>query len=178
VASLAVLPLMVGMLVMIAMTTGMLVTIGLLAVFGVIRFRNVLKDTRDTTFILWTVMEGLGVGSTHYTTALLGAACIGIVFFYLRLCSFGTRHRYDAVVTLRLTGDAVASGQNLKQVLRQHSTRSTLISERRVTDGGVDITYRLLLRDPARSDELQAALSKTEGLSNISLFMHDDEAEI
>jgi hypothetical protein len=47
-----------------------------------------------------------------------------------------------------------------------------------VTDGGIDVTYRLLLRDPSRFDELQSALSQAEGLANVSVFMHDDEAEI
>jgi hypothetical protein len=178
VASLAVLPMVIAILVIIALTSGMVVTIGLLAVFGVIRFRNVLKDTRDTVFILWTVMEGLAVGSMHYSTALLGTVCVGGVLLYLRLCSFGTRNRYDAVVTLRLTGDPIAAGANLRRVLHLHASTSTLASERRVTDGGVDVTYRLLLRDPSRFDELQASLSQTEGLANVSVFMHDDEAEI
>jgi hypothetical protein len=177
VASLAVMPMIVGIM-MIAMAGSVLVAFGLLAVFGVVRFRNVLKDTRDTTFILWAIMEGLTVGTMRYSTALLGAVCIAGVFLYLRLTSFGTRNRYDAVLTLRLTGDPVMAGANLKQVLRLHASRSTLASERRVTEGGVDITYRLLLRDPSRFDELQSALSQTQGLANVSVFMHDDEAEI
>ncbi len=49
-----------------------MIAFGLLAVFGMIRFRNVLKDTRDTTFILWTVMEGMTVGTMRFSTALVG----------------------------------------------------------------------------------------------------------
>jgi hypothetical protein len=177
VASLAVLPILVAVM-MVAMAGSVIVAFGLLAVFGVIRFRNVLKDTRDTTFILWTIMEGLTVGTMKYSTAVVGALAVAAVFLYLRLTSFGTRNRYDAVLTLRLTGDPVAAGASLKQVLRNHASTSTLASERRVTDGGIDVTYRLLLRDPSRFDELQSALSQTEGLANVSVFMHDDEAEI
>ena len=33
--------------------------------FGVVRFRNVLKDTRDTIFILWAIMEGVAIGTTR-----------------------------------------------------------------------------------------------------------------
>src|SRR5690349_20877912 len=49
VGALAVLPLIVAML-MIAMAGNLFVAFGLLGVFGVVRFRNVLKDTRDTSF--------------------------------------------------------------------------------------------------------------------------------
>jgi len=34
------------------------------------------------------------------------------------------------------------------------------------------------MRDPARIDELQKALGETEGLVNVAVFAHDDEAEI
>ncbi len=50
VASLVVLPVIVAL--MMSLISGSLyVAFGLLAVFAVVRFRNVLKDTRDTVFI-------------------------------------------------------------------------------------------------------------------------------
>ncbi len=55
VSSLVVIPVIVAML-MLLMANSFVVAFGLLAVFAVVRFRNVLKDTRDTTFILWTIM--------------------------------------------------------------------------------------------------------------------------
>ena len=177
VASIAALPVIIAVM-MVVMAGNLLIAFGLLAVFGVIRFRNVLKDTRDTTFILWTVMEGLTVGTMRFSTALLGALGIGAVFLYLRLTSFGTRHRYDAVVTLRVSGDLVGNNRNLRQVMNFHAKNAELINERRANDGGVDMAYRVLLRDPGRVDELQAALVQVEGLGNVSVFMHADEAEI
>jgi hypothetical protein len=177
VASIAVLPVLVAIM-MVVMAGNLLIAFGLLAVFGVIRFRNVLKDTRDTTFILWSIMEGLTVGTMRFSTALLAALGVGAVFLYLRLTSFGTRHRYDAVVTLRVTGDLATNGPHLRQILTRHATRPRLINERRATDGGIDMTYRMLLRDPSRVDELQTLLARTEGLANVAVFMHEDEAEI
>jgi hypothetical protein len=177
VVSLAVLPALVAVM-MIVMAGNLLVAFGLIGVFGVIRFRNVLKDTRDTTFILWSILEGLTIGTMRFSTGGLAALGIGAIYLYLRLTSFGTRHRYDAVVTLRITGDLLETGANLRQVLGMHATRPRLINERRSNEGGVDMAYRVLLRDPSRIDELQVALGQTEGLTNVSVFMHDDEAEI
>ncbi len=71
VASIAALPVIIAVM-MIVMAGNLLIAFGMLAVFGVIRFRNVLKDTRDTTFILWTVMEGVCVGTMRFSTALFG----------------------------------------------------------------------------------------------------------
>jgi hypothetical protein len=177
VASLAVLPVIIAIM-MIVMAGNALIAFGLLAVFGVIRFRNVLKDTRDTTFVMWSIMEGLTVGTMRYTTALMAAVCIAMVMLYLRLTEFGTRHRFDAVLTLRLSGDLDRARTDLRRTLDRHTLQATLAAERRVVDEGVDMTYHLLLRDPARFEELQSELSPLDGFGNVAVFMHDDEAEI
>jgi len=177
VASLVVIPVLVAVM-MVLMSGGIIIAFGLLAVFAVVRFRNVLKDTRDTTFILWVIMEGLGVGTRCYSTSLIGAVGIAIVLVYLRLTAFGSRHRYDAVLTLQLTGDLVTGISVLKQIIHKHTSRALLASERKLTDEGLDLSYRLLLRDPSRCDEFQWALKQTEGFEQVSLFMREDEAEM
>jgi len=177
VASLVVIPVIVAVMMML-MSGSIVVAFGLLAVFAVVRFRNVLKDTRDTTFILWSITEGLGVGTQRYSISLIGAAGVAAVLLYLRLTSFGSRHRYDAVLSLQLTGDLAGGVASLKQVLRRHTSRVHLASERKLSDQGLDLSYRLLLRDPARFDELRWDLTQTEGLEHVSLFLREDEAEI
>ncbi|MGA2751863.1 MAG: hypothetical protein ABSG59_24110 [Verrucomicrobiota bacterium] len=177
VAAIAVMPVIVAML-MAAMSGVLMVVFGLLGVSGMIRFRNVLKDTRDTTFILWVIMEGLAIGALRFSTALIAALGIGACFLLLRLMSFGTRNRYDAVLSLRLTGDIPARMSAVKSILKRHASRLILASERRSTKEGTDLTYRLLLRDTSRSSELQAELTATEGFENVSVYLHDDEAEI
>jgi len=177
VGALAVMPVIVAML-MASMSGSLLVAFGLLAVFGVVRFRNVLKDTRDTSFVLWVIVEGLAIGTARFSIAVLSAVGIGAAFLVLRFMSFGVRNRYDAVLSLRITGDVPATMQTLRGVLRRHATRLNLASERRSTTEGTDLSYRLLLRDTARSSELQAELARTEGLQNVSVYLHEDEAEI
>jgi len=177
VSALAVLPLIVAML-MLAMAGNIFVAFGLLGVFGVVRFRNVLKDTRDTIFILWAIMEGVSIGTTRFSTGALGALGIAGAFLCLRFISFGTRRRYDAVLSLRVTGNVTSRLPTLKQILKRHATRLDLASERRATNEGTDITYRLLLRDTSRSDELQSELTGSEGFANVSVYMHEDESEI
>jgi hypothetical protein len=177
VSALAVMPLIVAML-MLAMAGNVFVAFGLLGVFGVVRFRNVLKDTRDTIFILWAITEGVAIGTTRFSTGAIGALGIGTALLCLRFIAFGTRRRYDAVLSLRVTGDVPARLPILNRILKRHATRLDLASERRATNEGTDITYRLLLRDTSRSSELQSELTGAEGFANVSVYMHEDEAEI
>jgi hypothetical protein len=177
VASLVVIPVIVS-LVMMLMSGNIIVAFGLLAVFAVVRFRNVLKDTRDTVFILWGIIMGLGIGTLRLSTTLIGCLVIGLIFLYLRVTAFGSRHRYDVVLSLHWTGQGRAADA-LRQVLRRHSVRASLASERSAPDAGMDLSYRLLLRDPVRSRELVQELEATEGVAYVSLAQREeDESEI
>jgi len=176
VTSLVAIPVIVA-LVMLLMAGNIVIAFGLLAVFAVVRFRNVLKDTRDTTFILWAIVQGMAIGTMRFSTALLGALAVSLVFLYLRFTSFGSRHRYDAVLSLHWSGTRESLGL-LHPILQRHSVRVKLSSQRDAGEEGLDMSYQLLLRDPTRSRELLSELRHAEGVAHASLYHREDESEI
>lgn len=175
-SSLVVIPIIVS-LVMVLMAGNIAIAFGLLAVFAVVRFRNVLKDTRDTTFILWAIIQGMAVGTTQFGIAVAGCLCVALVFLYLRFVSYGTRHRYDVVLSIHWSG-AVDGTLALRPILKRHSVRAHLAGRRDGPDQGLDLSYRLLLRNPARSGELVTELQQADGVEEVSLFHREDESEI
>jgi hypothetical protein len=177
VASMVILPVLVALMMML-MSGSVVIAFGLLAVFAVVRFRNVLKDTRDTTFVLWGIVEGMAVGTERQSTAVISTIFIACILLYLRLSAFGSRHRYDVVLQLVWAGDANSGEVGLRPILRRHSSRVQLASSRRLPGEGVDLSYRLLLRDPTRSDELQAELEQVPEVERLSLFLREDESEV
>jgi hypothetical protein len=174
-SSLLVLPVIVA-LTMMLLAGNLLIALGLLSVFAMIRFRNVLKDTRDTTFILWAVVEGVAAGTHRLSVGVVGVLVVAAVFLYLRLTSFGSRHRYDVVVSVQWSGNG--STATLKDVFRKHTVRAQLASQHDIDAEHIDLSYRLLLRDPSRSRELVAELEKTKGVDRVALFHRSDEAEV
>jgi hypothetical protein len=174
VCSLLVIPTLVS-LTMALMSGDIVIAFGLLAVFAIVRFRNVLKDPRDTTFIMWAILEGMAAGTSRYSLALVSSICVALIFLYLKTTSFGGRHRFDVVVSLQSEGPAVAM---LQPVLRRHSLRVQVAAQRDLPDQMVDLSYRLLLRDPRRSQDLLTELQSTQGVSQVSLYHRADEAEV
>jgi hypothetical protein len=177
VVSLVVLPVLVA-LMMILMAGSFMVAFGLLAVFAVVRFRNVLKDTRDTIFILWAITEGLAIGIQRYSTALTGVVGVAVIIGYLHVTSFGKRHRFDAVIDLQLTGNLKQVHDELRQILRRHCANAVLASQQRIGADNTNRSYRVLLRDPSRSDELCSVLEEVAGITEVTLFLREDESEI
>ena len=177
VASLVILPVIVAVM-MSLIRDSMNVAFGLLAVFAVVRFRNVLKDTRDTVFILFAIVEGMSVGTGHYTTAAIGMIVLAAILLYLRFTSFGSRNQFDVVLNLFYVGEQQAGLAALRPVLRRHGARIQLVSTRATPGEGVDFSYRMLLRDPARSGELQTDLENCTGVDRVNMFLRDDESEV
>jgi len=175
-ASLLALPVIVA-LIMLLMAGSFIVALGLFAIIAIVRFRNVLKDTRDTTFILWAIVEGMGCGTMRFGTAILGCLFVAAVFLYMRFTSFGGRHRYDVIVSLQWTAGQQALDQ-LRRVLHRHASRTQLASQREMDENTLDLSYRLLLRDPTRSRELITDLQNTPGTARVSLYHREDESEM
>jgi hypothetical protein len=99
------------------------------------------------------------------------------MFLYLRLTGFGNRNRYDAVLRLRITGDLTIMVPRLREILDYHA-RPRVIQQRSTPDGNMSMTYRLMLRDPSRVDELERQLSRTVGLEDVAIFLRKEKAEV
>jgi len=175
-ASLLVLPMLVSIFMMLVAANAF-IALGMLAVFTMIRFRNVLKDTRDTMFILWALIAGLAVGTQHFSLAILGGGAVAFVFAYIWFTNFGARNRYDVIISLEWAGGD-SSADALRGTLHRHGSRVQLASQREMEGDRVDVSYRLLLRDPARGRELLADLRSIAGVERPMLYHREDEAEI
>ena len=175
-ASLVTLPVIVA-LMMILMAGSTAIAFGLLAVFAVVRFRNVLKDTRDTTFILWAIVEGMGVGTGHFVEALCGLLVVGALLGYLWLSDFGGRHRYDAVLSIDVGNIPTTVDELLAPLLKRHAARWKRSGDQHLTQDGSSVSYQLLLRDPYRSDELRNELLDQNDVQQVSLFVNTLQSE-
>lgn len=176
VSSLVVLPVVVA-LVMTLLSTNIAIAFGFLAVFSVVRFRNVIKDPRDTTFVLWSVVLGMAAGISKYGIALVGGGFVGLVFLYLHLSQFGRRLTYDTILNLTWLGASPEFDPSLRAVIRRHASRHRLQTGRQDPGAGLHLSFHLLLRDPSRAPELLADLETLDAAQQLSLFTRDEETE-
>jgi len=179
VQSLVVLPMILAIvIVVLARANSLLIAFGLMGAVAIVRFRNVLKDTRDTAFLLLALVTGLAVGATGYEMAIIGTVAVCLVLVVLHVTSYGSRHRFDVILNFHLLGGRDGLG-GLDPVFHRHCRSSVLASQRiHEATGAGDFSYRLLLRDPARSDEFVRELGSAEGVSRISIIQRDDESEV
>lgn len=177
VRSLTVLPMTVAM-VMMVLDNNLVTAFSLMAVFAMVRFRNIVRDTLDTVYILAVIVIGMASGTQKHATAVISALLAAFVLIYLWYTSFGSRQRYDLI--LNLTWNDTAGGPGpLDRLLERHTLKAVLASERASHSGeAVDRSYRLLLRDPARAGELLNELRAQSGVSRVTSMRAEDESEV
>jgi len=175
--SLVVIPTVVS-LVMMVLSNNLVTAFGLMAVFAIVRFRNILRDTLDTTYILSVIVVGMAAGTLKYSTALIGCMITIGVFLYLWATNFGSRQRYDMIINLHW-GRPITELPDLKSLLFRHSMK-TICASQRSHEGyeGTDLSYRLLLRDPDRMDELLMELRGMRGVSRVTGLKAEEESEV
>ena len=175
--SLIVMPVVVA-LVMHVLAHNIITAFGMMAVFTIVRFRNMLRDTLDTTYILLVLALGMAAGSQKFTTAVAGLGVMALALLYLWATSFGSRHRYDLILNLHWSRP-LSELDEMERLLARHARRSRRASQRGEDGGaGADLSYWLLLRDPARTGELLAEVRTVNGVSNVSSIQAEDESEV
>ena len=175
--SLVVIPVIVA-LVMQILQNSLVTAFGMMAVFAIVRFRNILRDTLDTSFILTTIVVGMACGTMKFASAAFGTALVSLILVYLWATEYGARHRYDAVVNFHF--EKPSSGDfEFGQLFTRHLLKSYLANQRS-HDGveGVDFSYRVRLRDPEKLSLFLDELRDFPGVSRVTGLRATDESEV
>jgi len=161
-------------LVMFVIGNSIVTAFGLIGALAIIRFRNVLKDTRDTVYVFFSLVLGMALGSQRHLAALVGTVALLVVALYLHFTGFGKLSSFDGHVSVRVSSD----GDFPKALLKRHCRRTRQISARHRKEDEVDYVLEVRLRNRNRGADLVSELQATAGISAASLVLRDELAEI
>lgn len=176
VKSLVLLPVIVALVLMV-LSNNLVTAFGLMAVLAIVRFRNVLRDTLDTTYLLASIVLGMACGTERYTTAVIGCALMSAIFLYLWFTDFGTRHSYDVILNLNWSRP-MDELPDLSDTLNRHARKLHRAGQHAATMGGTDLSYRVLLRDPSRIEDMVGELRALSGVARVFTIASENESEI
>jgi len=165
-------------LVMFVIGNSIITAFGLIGALALIRFRNVLKDTRDTVFVFISLVVGMAVGSQRYMVAIVGTIALLLAVWYMNATSFGTLGRYDGYLTLRVAS-AVAGRTESSVMLERFCRTVKQVSTRQSgEEESAEFVFQVGLRDRERSTEFLGALRGLENVTHASLVMRNELSEV
>ena len=166
-------------MVMSTIAGSFVVAVGLMGALSIIRFRNIIKDTRDISFIFSALVIGMACGSQRYGTAIIGTFTIAGIILYLHLSEFGTHRPHNAFLRFSFTGQ-ISSKHPILAVLNKFCSTHTMISSQGgdFGDASVEYAYQVMIKNAAKNEQMLAELQKVDGITNINLTVQEQLLQI
>jgi uncharacterized membrane protein YhiD involved in acid resistance len=146
---------------------------GLVGALAIIRFRTVVRDARDTTFIFLALASGIAIGAHHYGVAVFAAVGIGLVSVQLHLTGFGQRHTDTGVLRIRSTAGLESLEEAVKTWCRTHE----LLSLKETSAGESEYSFEIRLFHPSEREDLRQAVLAVQGTTSATVALEERAEE-
>jgi len=166
-------------MVMTVIGNNIITAVGLMGALAIIRFRNIIKDTRDIAFIFCSLVIGMATGSQRHATAIVGTVVLGLIAIYLHFAGFGVRRPHNAFLRFSFQGH-IGPQHPVVNILKRFCGTFVLISSQdsATVTGDVEYAYQLMIRNVKKNEQMLAELEQIEGLKSINLTMQEQLLEV
>lgn len=166
---------LVLMCVLIAMATQVIgqntaMAFSLVGALSIVRFRTVVRDTKDTAFVIFAVVVGMAIGAGQNVVAICGMTVVGFAAFLLRDRT-GNVIDIDRETQLTLKFSWSQALENLAtETISKYAYEIEQISVSTVRQGtAIELSFRLRLFPTAKLTEMVAELIRIEGIQSVDL---------
>ena len=138
----------------------------LVGALAIVRFRTVVADTRDTTFVMFAVIAGMAAGTGHMVPPVLCAPLVLLGAWLFRLRE--RPHGRPGTLTLRLSAGRTAEAVRPALDRLLQGVRLTGVTTAR---GGaaLDVTFAVFMPPPDQSFAVIDEVGKIEGIQSVEL---------
>lgn len=159
-----------GATVMMVVQQNIVGAFALLGAFSLIRFRTIVKDTRDIAFVFYALLVGVAVGTGAYATAAIATIFVGIVVILATRyhVGIGAPSFKHFILTFEESGSG-AGAEEYGALLKSFCREFKLLSVRGYGDLK-EYSYLIYPQEESRADLIVESLQKKQGLKNISLI--------
>lgn len=150
----------------------------LVGALSIVRFRTVVRDTKDTAFVIYAVAVGMAVGAGQLAVAIGGMVAVTTAAVLFRdgvvLAEFVTP---PLILVVRMALSPDLDGR-VREILTQSATDIDLQSAGTIRHGAaLELTFRLRLKLATSLPEIVAALNQVEGVQTVEI-RKEAEAEL
>jgi len=141
----------------------------LVGALSIIRFRTVLKDTKDMAFIFAALALGMAAGTSNYFLAAIGTLSVSLLAYLLALSNFGSVYKSEFILRFRF--DRNSDSQTYLEAINEACKRSNLLHMEPAGDNeSLGLTYDVTLNDDLNASDLTLNLGRAEGISEVVLI--------
>lgn len=138
----------------------------LAGVLAIVRFRTVVKDTRDSAFVICAVVVGMAAGVGYMSVAFIGLPIVAIAAYFAQFTQ-PVRHARSSDLHLRfvLSNSLQTS---IEEILKKYVEAYALKEAATCKKGtAIDLSYRVRFRKGMQTSDLLKELKALEGMQSV-----------
>jgi len=172
--------LLAGLIAMVTQVIGDNVAraFSLVGALSIVRFRTVVRDTRDTAFVIFAVVAGMAAGAEAYWLAGAGIVIVGGAAFALaarRTVPVETGNAHELRLRASIGVDVESA---IGDILRECLLGREVLAVATVKQGGaIDYIYAVTPRPGKAPEELVRRLNKLEGIQEVRWQQRGQDGE-
>jgi uncharacterized membrane protein YhiD involved in acid resistance len=146
---------------------------GLVGALSIIRYRTVVKDTRDASFIFLALVVGFACGTSSFLIGTLTTALVLGLALLVHKFRFGILKEHDFILSFSVprTAAGANASASYQSALDQFCARQSLLHvESSEGTDRLQLTYDVSLREGIESTQLVQALATSPGVESPRLI--------
>lgn len=148
----------------------------LVGALSIIRFRTVVKDTKDTAFVFWALAVGMAAGTGNYVLGGIGTGVVSVLALVLHASNFGALYKSEFILRFRYATGADSSA-HLEQI-NLIAKRSSMLHIEHSGDGkSLQLTYDIVLKEGRTAQELATAMGSIPSVSEVVLIASKSDVD-
>ena len=159
---------------MMVVTENIVGAFALLGAFSLIRFRTIVKETRDIAFVFFALAIGVAVGTNNYVVAIIGTLVIsGIILFLHRFNFASVVHGGHVLVILAKEPFKFENDGSWKEYIKS----THIMNIKSIGQDLREFTLGIKLKNPSDSSKLVDHIRHSNGVESVELMSGKDTVE-
>lgn len=148
----------------------------LVGALSIIRFRTVIKDTKDTAYVFLALAVGMAAGTSNYFLAFVGTLMIGGLILLVNAYNYGALFKSDFVVRFLYSRE---EGQaSYLPIFERYARASNMLHVEPTGDPAmVRMTYDISLKDDVKPADFVSELDAIDGLQEVVLIASKSDVD-
>ena len=143
----------------------------LVGALSIIRFRTVVKDTKDTAYIFWSLASGMATGTGSYFLAIAGNAILSLIAYILFKTNYGSIVKSEFILQFRIKSGDRKISEDYNKVLSKFTKTQTLLSSEASDDKKtIKVSLDIIMKDDLYQNNLIEEISSIKGLSEVVII--------
>lgn len=157
---------MVTSLIIRTISSNLALSLGMVGALSIVRFRTAIKEPLDTAFMFWAITAGIMSGAGIYLVAIVGSACLGLLYFVSHILGFKTKSQYLFVVKY----EEKAEKEIMKALAEIPKYK---LKSKSIVKGMTELTFELALKE--NDPEILNKFTEHEGVVSASVISYQND---